>query len=87
MSRVTKELSRVVLSLREGAGLTQAALGKAAGVDASTISLIENGKLEPLLTTFFRLAEGLGVDPPSLALQVYELTKAGRPMVESWQRS
>jgi len=42
------------------AGLSHEALAVAAGIDRSTVSLIESGKRTPSLTTAERLATALG---------------------------
>lgn len=47
--------------LRKQKGLTMKELGKAVGVAESTISLYENGKHEPDLTTMKRIADVLEV--------------------------
>ncbi len=49
--------------LRERKAFTRAALGKLAGVDASTIHRIELGSQKPYLTTIRKLAVALGVEP------------------------
>lgn len=47
---------------RKAAGLTQAELGHKAGVRTSTVCNIENGKIDPRLSTVKALADALGVD-------------------------
>lgn len=51
---------------RKAAGLTQAALAHKAGIRTSTVSNIENGKIDPRLSTVKALAEALGVDVDDL---------------------
>jgi transcriptional regulator with XRE-family HTH domain len=47
--------------LREGAGLTQAALAQKSGLSLGVIRDYEQGKKEPALRSAFKLAEALGV--------------------------
>ncbi len=47
-------------------GLSQMALGNAAGLHFSEISLLERGGRDPRLSTIVKLARGLGVTPKAL---------------------
>ncbi len=47
---------------RKAVGLSQAELAERAGVRAATISDIENGRLDPRLSTLRALAEALGLE-------------------------
>lgn len=47
---------------RKAAGLTQAALAHKAGTRTSTVCNIENGKIDPRLSTVKALADALGLD-------------------------
>jgi transcriptional regulator with XRE-family HTH domain len=47
-------------------GLSQMALGNAAGLHFSEISLLERGGRDPRLSTIVKLARGLGVPPERL---------------------
>ncbi len=60
--KIGKNLRR----LRERRLLTQAQLGKAAGVHRDQVSRIERGEVEPRFSTIHKLAEALGVDPAEL---------------------
>ena len=57
---------------RRRAKLSQAALGRETGVNQTTISAIEHGRINPSDSELFRLAEGLGFagDPASLTDEV-----------------
>ena len=66
MSKSTKEVSEKIKVLRLTKGLSQAAIGVAAGVDRKTINRIENGHFSPSLDTFFRLCVALDVRPAEL---------------------
>jgi len=54
-------LSKAVLQIRQDKGMTQGEVGDRAGLAASYISRIENGHIQPTMTTLSRLAEALGV--------------------------
>ncbi len=60
--KIGKNLRR----LRERRLLTQAQLGKAAGVHRDQVSRIERDEVEPRFSTIRKLAEALGVDPAEL---------------------
>ena len=47
--------------LRAGAGLSIRALAEMSGLNVNTLSLIENGKTSPSVSTLQQLAQGLGV--------------------------
>ncbi len=51
---------------RDAKGWTQAALARRSGVDAQTISRIENGRLNPTVAVARRIASALGVTIDSL---------------------
>ncbi|MEX1142469.1 MAG: helix-turn-helix transcriptional regulator [Thermoleophilaceae bacterium] len=51
---------------RERAGVSQAALARAAQVSPSEISRLEGGQREPLLTTIVLLARALEIEPIDL---------------------
>ncbi len=52
--------------LRESRLLTQAELGKAAGVHRDQVSRIERDEVEPRFSTIRKLATALGVEPREL---------------------
>ena len=47
--------------LRAGAGLSIRALAEMSGLNVNTLSLIENGKTSPSVSTLQQLAQGLGI--------------------------
>ncbi|GDX83387.1 hypothetical protein LBMAG42_51980 [Deltaproteobacteria bacterium] len=53
-------------AVRDAAGLTQARLAERASLKTATVSLYENGRLSPTLSTLCVLARSLGVPPASL---------------------
>ena len=55
-------LGRRIRHHRRAAGLTLAELGERVGLSASALSLIENGRREPRVTTLADLARALGTD-------------------------
>jgi transcriptional regulator with XRE-family HTH domain len=54
-------LNIALIRLREAKKLTQRTLAERSGLAVSYISRIENGHLQPTLTTLKRIAQGLGV--------------------------
>lgn len=58
--------SRAVRTARAWADLTQAELGKAVGVDTSSVSLWESGDREPRLSRMEAIAAACGVEPAVL---------------------
>lgn len=56
----------VVRELRIKAGLTQEQLGFEAGVRRTFVSVLELGQQQPTLTTIFKLAPALGLNPAAL---------------------
>jgi len=69
--------------LRIDQGLKQPALAKSSGVPQPTISLIENGRLNPTEDELARLGRTLGVPPSVLmrpvTLDLTEGVPAGQP--------
>lgn len=61
MSAPGRKLCNRLKTLREDAGLTQAALAEKAGVSRKTINTIENRVFTPSTTLALTLAEVLGV--------------------------
>jgi len=55
-----------VTAWRKAAGLTRAALAQKAGIRTSTVSDIENGRIDPRLSTVKTLADALGLDVDDL---------------------
>jgi DNA-binding XRE family transcriptional regulator len=52
---------QLIEDARKNAHLTQEELAKRVGSNKSYISRIENGKTEPKVSTFYRIAEALGL--------------------------
>jgi DNA-binding XRE family transcriptional regulator len=52
---------KIVGDARKQAHITQAELGKRIGADRAYISKIENGKIEPKVSTFYRIANAMGM--------------------------
>ena len=57
---------KVIRELRLDAGLTQEQLGLEAGLRRTFVSLLELGQQQPSLTTLFKLAPALGVQPSEI---------------------
>lgn len=52
--------------IRESKSISQESLSKRSGLSRTYISLVENGKKNPTLTTIFRLSKALGIKPSVL---------------------
>lgn len=59
-------VSKAVLRIRKEKGMTQGEVGRRAGLAASYVSRIENGRIQPTMTTLGRLAEALEVPVSSI---------------------
>jgi ribosome-binding protein aMBF1 (putative translation factor) len=55
-----------VRAARDKAGMSQAALGKRAGMVASVITRLESGAHFPSLMSLLKVAEALGIEPAKL---------------------
>lgn len=66
---------------RMAKGLTQEALAKKTGVNRSTLSAIENGRIEPGVSTAVRIARVLGVNVETL-FPVTPIRKEGTKMAD-----
>jgi len=55
-----------VMAWRKAAGLTRAALAQKVGIRTSTVRDIENGRIDPRLSTVKTLADALGLDVDDL---------------------
>jgi DNA-binding XRE family transcriptional regulator len=51
---------KIIEDARKQSHITQTELGKRIGADRSYISKIESGKIEPKVTTFYRIISALG---------------------------
>lgn len=63
-------------------GLTQSAVAKKGGIEASYISRLESGEVNPTVSTLEGLAKGLGVDSSKI-LAVAEIYAIGRKRAAS----
>ncbi|MEQ9466012.1 MAG: helix-turn-helix transcriptional regulator [Ekhidna sp.] len=68
--QIIKAFGKVLKELREANGLSQEALAHAIKSHATHISRLENGHKQPTLTTLFKIAEKLNVDPEKLILKI-----------------
>ncbi len=57
---------KVIRELSLDAGLTQEQLGLEAGLRRTFVSLLELGQQHPSLTTLFKIAPALGVQPSEI---------------------
>lgn len=75
--QIIKAFGQVLKESREAAGLSQEALAHAIGSHATHISRLENGHKQPTLTTIFKIAEKLGLEPDELICKVKQLRTIG----------
>ncbi|MEP1781639.1 helix-turn-helix transcriptional regulator [Reichenbachiella sp.] len=61
--QIIKKFGLILKSLREQRGLSQEALAHAINSHATHISRLENGHKQPTLTTIFKIASVLKIEP------------------------
>ncbi|MGY0425809.1 MAG: helix-turn-helix domain-containing protein [Polaribacter sp.] len=54
-------IGQLLKNARKEAGITQFELANRLGVDEAYVSRIENGKLEPAISVFYKIASALGL--------------------------
>ena len=64
---------RVLRAKRKEGGLSQEALAMEAGIDRNFVSLMERGLNQPSLSTVFKLAKALKVEPAYLLKEVQKI--------------
>lgn len=64
--QIIKSFGKVLKKSREARGLSQEALAHAIKSHATHISRLENGHKQPTLTTIFKIANKLGIEPEEL---------------------
>ena len=64
--QVLKRFGKTLRELRTERGLSQWALGDAAGLDHNYIGMIERGERNPAIVNVVKIAEALGVSPGEL---------------------
>jgi transcriptional regulator with XRE-family HTH domain len=83
----TVEMNEIIQEKREERGLSQAALGKLAGVEARQIRRYEAGESHPTLPVAVKIAKALGISVDELAgLATHRVDLAGSWWT-SWQTS
>lgn len=70
----------VLRDLRKQCGISQEALGLAAGSGRTFVSQLERGERGASLKTLFRLAPELGVEPSEIVRIVEEAVARGEPV-------
>lgn len=65
-----------IIQIRKEKGITQAVLAEHCGTTQQQIARIENGTVDPRLSTLRRIAESLGCELPELFLTRAEFIKA-----------
>lgn len=68
--QIIKGFGQVLKELREANGLSQEALAHAIKSHATHISRLENGHKQPTLTTLFKIADRLDINPEELISKV-----------------
>ncbi|MEO9484047.1 MAG: helix-turn-helix transcriptional regulator [Ekhidna sp.] len=68
--QIIKAFGEVLKELREVNGLSQEALAHAIKSHATHISRLENGHKQPTLTTLFKIADRLDINPEELISKV-----------------
>ncbi|MGN6579850.1 MAG: helix-turn-helix domain-containing protein [Bordetella sp.] len=63
---IATAFGRVLRQLRKKAGLTQEQLGFEAHLERNYISMLERGERQPSLSTVFKLAKPLHVEPEKI---------------------
>lgn len=71
--------------VRKASGLSQEDLGKAIGLNRTSVSNIENGRQKILLHTFCDLLLVLNVEPRDLLVQPVEIEPPARPDLSGYQ--
>lgn len=74
----SKALGIVVSRIRTERGITQECFSAFAGISRSHLTMIENGRKTVRLSTFWRIAEALGLRPTELMRQVEAEAAADR---------
>ena len=67
---------RVLRAKRKEGELSQEALALEAGIDRNFVSLMERGLNQPSLSTVFKLAKALKVEPASLLKDVQKICES-----------
>ena len=75
---ITKAFSLTLLRIRKEKGLTHEKLAELAGLHPTTLSLLERNRRQPSITTVFRLANGLGIEPDAFIGEVKRTCVKGR---------
>jgi len=78
-SRIDRVTGEVIKRHRKAAGLSQADLGRAAGVTFQQIQKYECGQNRVSVSRLFQLAGSLGVDPSDLVAEVQRVVYRSEP--------
>lgn len=79
---VKTAFGRAVRRFRATVELSQEGLAAASGLDRTYVSSLERGRRNPTLSTVFRLADALGVQPHVLVAATVEERRAHRDDTE-----
>ncbi len=73
--QVSKAIGRVLREQRKARGVSQEALALSADVDRTFVSQIERGIRQPTITTLWKLARALDVQPSTLVARMERALK------------
>lgn len=76
---VQQAFSMVIVRERTTRGLTQERVAERGGMDLTFLRDLEKARSQPSLTTIFRIAKGLGVEPHTLILSTEEILAQSQP--------
>jgi transcriptional regulator with XRE-family HTH domain len=67
---------QVLRAKRKELGFSQESLALEAGIDRNFVSLLERGLNQPSLTTIFKIAKALQIDPSYMLKEVQKLSQS-----------
>lgn len=67
-------VGKAIVEVRQGKGITQAALSDLADIGRTHLSAIERGTCKPTLEPLWRLASALDMRPSDLVARIEEIT-------------
>lgn len=76
---------KILQEKRKSKNFSQEKLAKLTGLDRTFISLVENGKRSPSLSTILKISSALGISPSDLFLEFeervpeFDFTRDGKP--------
>ena len=74
-----KTIGKGIKALREEASLSQETLAERSGLDRVYISYLENGHRQPTVTTLFKIARGLAMEPEHIVAKIKTIHQTETP--------